>query len=401
MDDKELFEQLERGPLARNGFDERLRGRILEEIDRPGRRRKPRVVPLARIGAACAMVFAVLIGVWIWQSNDREAGMGAEDRKMQSASPSASAPIALTTEPPRSVMLIGLRKDIPEGQAGGPSSTYRSILVAPESGKLTVDASLNGIYMPYKQKFYRLDAVGDSLGKGAQTIASVPAGQGEPAAIAVDPAYRTNEKLLFAGNKYVSLLQTKTAADTGETTSHVWVKDITQLDPALRETASAAGEEPHYPLSQLVTAAGESADEWTIARQAGEWVGKVPTASANALNPEAALANIAETKAISAQLPPDVASYDTLWLSWDDIRAREPAAVDAFTSPTQDILAVQTAGAIRVFAYRMQESDMGPLTIPLENGESVVMVQWAQDNYVDAWKTMLRQWIGTASADRL
>lgn len=399
MDDKELFEQLERGPLARNGFDERLRGRILEEIERPGKRRKPRIVPLARIGAACAMAFAVLVGVWIWQSNDGNAGMGMEDKKMQSASPSPSAAIEMTTEPPRSVMLIGLRKDVPEGQTGGPSSTYRSILVAPEAGQLTVDASLEGIYMPYKQKFYRLDAVEDTLGKGTQTIASVPAGQAKPRGFAVDSAYRTNEKILFAGNRYVSLLQTKTAADTGETTSHVWVKDITQLEPALRETSAAAGEEPHYPLSQLVTAAGDSADEWAIAREAGEWVGKVPAASANALNAAAALASIAETKAIAEQLPPDVASYDTLWLNWDDILAREPAAIDAFTSPTQDILAVRTDNAIRVSAYRMKETDMKPLSIPLENGESVVMVQWAQDNYVDTWKTMLRQWIGTASRD--
>lgn len=399
MDDKELFEQLERGPLARNGFDERLRGRIMEEIERPGIRRKPRIAPFARIGAAFAMAFAVLVGVWIWQSNDGGTGMRMEDNKMQSASPSPSAAIEMTTEPPRSVMLIGLRKDVPEGQSGGQSSTYRSILVAPEAGKLTVDASLDGIYMPYKQKFYRVDAVGDSLGKGGQMIASVPAGQAKPSSIAADPAYRTNEKLLFAGNKYVSLLQTKTAADSGETTSHVWVKDITQLEPALRETSASAGEEPHYPLSQLVTAAGDSADEWTIAREAGEWVGKVPAASANELNPAAALASIAETKKIAEQLPPDVASYDTLWLSWDDIRAREPAAIDAFTSPTQDLLAVRTEDAIRVSAYRMKESDMRSLDIPLQDGESVVMVQWAQDNYVVTWKTMLRQWIGTASRD--
>ncbi len=401
MDDKELFEQLARGPLARNGFDERLRSRIMKEIEQPGRRRGPRFVPWARLGAAFAMVAAVLVGVGIWQaqSNGSIFESRTEGDKLQASSPSASATEAYTTENPRSVMLIGLRKDIPEDAGGRAVSTYRSILVAPEDGKLTVDASLEGIYMPYKMKFFRIDAAMDSLGKGMQTIAAVPAGEALPANVATDPAYRTSEKLLFAGNKYVSLLQTKLSVDTSETKNEVWVKDIEQLAPSARESAAAAGDEPHHELTQLVPLSSTYADQWTIAREPGQWVGKVPNGTPNVVGKGAGLTIIADWKSIGLKLPQDVASYDTLWLDWDDIQAREPSAVDAFTSPTKDLLAVQTDDAIRVYAYRMKESDMKPLSIPLQNGESVVMVQWAQDNYVDNWKTMLRQWIGTASGE--
>ncbi|MFD0670369.1 hypothetical protein [Cohnella sp. GCM10027633] len=395
MDDKELRERLARGPLARDGFNEELRRRINEEIDRPGKRTRRLWAPWARLGGTFAMACAVLFGLWIWQAQPN--GSPFEDRlqadRIEGASPSASE-VAFTTEPPRSVMLIGLRKDMPEGQ-----SAYRSILVAPEDGELTVNASLEGIYMPYKMKFYRLDAVGDSMGKGTQTIVSTPAGEALPITVKADSAYRTNEKLLFAGNKYVSLIQTKTSVDTGETSAHVWVKDIEQLAPTLRETVAKSGEEPHHGLTELVPSSSTFTNEWAITRQEGRWVGKVPSEAAGIENPTEALAGIADAKIVGVQLPLEVSSYDTLWLSWDDIRSREPAALDAFTSRTQDLLAVQTANEITVSAYRMKESDMKPLSIPLQDGESVVMVQWAQDGYVDTWKQMLGQWIATASGD--
>lgn len=392
MDDKELREQLARGPLAGKGFDEALRRRIHEEIDNPRRRTRRLWAPWARLGGAFAVVFAVLAGAWIWlaQSNGVSNEL-MQGELMKDASPAASAETATTTEPPRSVMLIGLRED---DAPSGLTSTYRSVLVAPEDGELRVNASLSGIYMPYKMKFYRIDAVGYSLGKGTQTIASVPAGEAFPASISTDPAYRTNEKLLFAGNKFVSLMQTKTKADTGESTSRIWVKDIEQLSPTLRKSTAKSADEPHYELNQLVLMSSTIANEWTIARQAGHWVGIVPGTAESA---DQLLTSIAETPAIGPQLPTEVVSYDKLWLSWDEIRAREPAAIDAYTSPTEDLLAVQTLDAIRIFAYRMKESDMKPLTIPLKDNESIVMVQWAQDGYVDDWKQMLGQWIGTTN----
>lgn len=392
MDDKELRERLSRGPLAGKGFDEALRRRIHEEINNPRRRARRFWAPLARLGGASVVVFAVLAGAWIWlaQSNGVSLNERMQSHKTEDASPAASADTAMTTEPPRSVMLIGLRKDASEGQ----SSTYRSVLVAPEGGELRVNASLEGIYMPYKMKFYKLDSASDTLGKGEEILTSIPAGEAHPTTIATDPAYRTNEKLLFAGNKYVSLLQTKTDVGTGDTTSRVWVKDIEQLAPTIRESAAKSADEPHYKMTQLVQLSSMMTDEWTIAREMGHWVSKLP---GRAESSKQMLTNIGNSTGFGPQLPTDVASYDTLWLSWDEIKAREPAAIDAYTSPTKDLLAVQTEDAIRVTAYRMKESDMKPLTIPLQQGESIVMVQWAQDGYVDNWKQMLGQWIGTTN----
>ncbi len=391
MDDKELREHLARGPLVKNGFDEALRRRIHEQIHNPRRRARRFWAPAARLAGAFVVLFAVIAGAWLWQAQSNGDSL-QENMKLentQDASPAASAQTAMTTEPPRSAMLIGLRKDLASG-----TSTYRSVLVAPEDGELRLHASLEGIYMPYKLKFYRLDAIGGSRSPDSQVIASVAAGEALPVAIATDSAYRTNEKLLFAGNKYVSLLQTTTDEATGDSTSRVWVKDIEQLAPAIREKAVMAKDEPHYQLTQLVHLSSTMSDEWTIARQKGHWVTKIPGRSETS---DQLLRNIALTSSIGPQLPTEVSSYDTLWLSWDDIRVKEPAAIDAFTSPTEDLLAVQTADAITISAYRMKEEDMKPLTIKLEDGESIVMVQWAQDGYVNNWRTMLGQWIGTTN----
>jgi hypothetical protein len=208
MDDKELFEQLARGPLTRNGFDESLRKKIHERIDNP-KKQTPRFWNLrwGRVSAVF-MVVVVLLGVWTW----REFSHGGV-----SELPKLSDPAAVSSEQafsnftneqyPRSAILIGLRKDISVSEEGGTGSTYRTILVVPQEKELVVAASGAGIWMPYKQSFWNIDAIPDGMGKGMQTIEAIPANnQQEFIQLKSSSSLRRSEKLLFAGNQFVSIL---------------------------------------------------------------------------------------------------------------------------------------------------------------------------------------------------
>jgi hypothetical protein len=64
--DNQLKEQLAGGPLARNGFDDRLRRRIEDRVGEEGRRtRKPWRSVWGLPAAALASLAVALLGIWV------------------------------------------------------------------------------------------------------------------------------------------------------------------------------------------------------------------------------------------------------------------------------------------------------------------------------------------------
>lgn len=112
MDDKDLFEQLARGPLKHNGFDDNLRRKINDQLDSPHRSlRRPWFVRWGAISASFLLVVAVVVAIWSWESFSPE-----ESDKLsipsEQASTSAQASEELKINPiPHSAVVIGLRTD--------------------------------------------------------------------------------------------------------------------------------------------------------------------------------------------------------------------------------------------------------------------------------------------------
>jgi hypothetical protein len=390
VDDKELFEQLARGPLARNGFDESLRRKINERLENP-KRRTNRVWFLRwnRASMALLLMVVVAVGLWDWRNFDIS---GSKNQK------SAIDKASMQTEPasdlgkgnlmPHSAVVIGLREDI----QGSPNSTYRTILVAPQENELTVIGSGPGIWMPYKTKFWKIDAVPDSLGKGLQSLEASPVDRKTRDAIPVEklsPVRRT-EKLLYAGHIYVSVLQTTNVNQEGVAVdqSQTWVSEVANLDPSVRMKSVNALEEGHLSLAKaLGTAQPETnIDQWAIARDSAAWVAKKP-ANASIV---ASASVIGDWPTVSAQLSKDVVRDNPLALSWEDIKSLVPTATDAFTSPDKDVVAIVSPGSIELYPYRLAKADMKPLNVSIRSNESVVMVQWAtEQKYVENWIRML------------
>ncbi len=170
MNDKELFEQLERGPLTRDGFDEALRRRINESLDKPGRKvRRPWFVRWSAISAACLMIVAVAVGLWSWKGIDS----GQENNQSLVVNPTPASSNAASDKEinpiPHSAVVIGLREDSRDGT----TSSYRTLLVAPQKERITYMGSVKGIWMPYKSSFWKIDAVSDSPGKGTESLQAV------------------------------------------------------------------------------------------------------------------------------------------------------------------------------------------------------------------------------------
>ena len=78
--------------------------------------------------------------------------------------------------------------------------------------------------------------------------------------------------------------------------------------------------------------------------------------------------------------------YDRLCVGWSVIKDRVPNALDAVTSPTSRIAIVMTSNKLLVYEIKNGELDREPLqTIMLKDGESMVMAEWASNEFTDSW----------------
>lgn len=405
MDDKELQEQLVRGPLTRNGFDDSLRKKIHDRIDNP-RRRTNRFwsIPASMTSIAISAVLIIILGVWTW--NGFNKGNLLKDVQSTNQTSKAVQQSTVPTEEDQtlnSAMLIGLRNDLAGSDKGGPGSTYRTVLVVPQDNELTIAAEGSGIYMPFEQNFWKISAVIDTKARDIQILAAAPVKDNQEAEAdpleQISTSLRISEKLLFAGNRYVSIQQTITMSEEGAPVneSSLWVNEVEQLN---RRDSPSILEKQHYTLAEVLEqeTAGTDIHEWAITRAQGKWVAKQPSEAARLK----VAASVNDLQPISIPLTSKATGVpDTLALEWKDILELEPNARDAFTSSTNDILAVVVENSIDLYPYKLPAEQMKPLTIETAPNESIVMVQWAQGGFIENWKKQLSKWIPPTASPRL
>ncbi|WP_438432587.1 hypothetical protein [Gorillibacterium sp. sgz500922] len=372
------FKGLERDPFPEKGFQPELKRRIMREIDR-----KPAAKPrpnwrLAGIAAACMTVVCllVLLRVELFPNTAPLAN---------NASLNAGSPLTevLDKKEIKSVLLLGLRQD--NAAANEQNSTYRSLMVANQNGQVKAVAAGNGILVPYGQVFWKIDNAADPKAEG-KTLHIAQAGKAaapSPTAIGTqavpetkEPAVRV-EKLLYAGNKYLSL----ETGDAATGSSELWNVDLKEY---------ANGGDPLFSRQNLseFTEGRYSSDSWTVLRQTGSWKAAVRSAETGLeINPKSkplTPAGIPLTL-VNTELSDRLVNHDTLDRPWEDILAIEPEATDSVTSPDRDLMAIFTDHSIEFFEFSAQAGDQPLLTVARNKGEQLVMVQWALEKYASKW----------------
>lgn len=81
-----------------------------------------------------------------------------------------------------------------------------------------------------------------------------------------------------------------------------------------------------------------------------------------------------------------ILNYDTLLIPWKDLKGRFPFIEDAYTSPTGRIAIIIFSN--KLFVYELEDRNIkgSPLvSINLNDGERVIMSEWASGAYVDTW----------------
>lgn len=385
---------LSKGPYERPGFSPELQKRIEESIERRSRSGRRRA---SFIASVIALVTAGLIFVgWNGWPQDRQTmAQSATKSPAKASAPETEAP----AQPPQltSGVLIGLRTDYERkdmklsAAADKTDSSYRTLFVAPLNGQLDIAAEGKGILLPYGQQFWKIDAVAKQAGAGLySTLVAHPATKPLPEPIISGKGQelvRHSERLLYAGNKYVSLEQSETTTSNRKPlqTKRVWVKTLEQLDGSMTMPVAASsgsalrkyvGFEDIFGLAER----GASTDQWAILRRPGAWV---PHAAKMQLDGDTESYALSP---VSLFLPDAVVSHDQLCCTWADLKRVQPDAVDALSSPKKDFVAIITPSSIYFYEDRNGKLGSSPLlTINLNESETLVMAQWATGSYVDNW----------------
>ncbi len=396
MDDKDLFEQLSSGPFSRSGFDENLRRKINDNLDNPRRgAKRPSFLRLSVISASFLFIAIVIGALWSWRSFD-----GAEkSQKLAVPTGQASASSAVededeTNKTPHSAVVIGLRKDEDNRR-----SSYRTVVVAPENDRLIEIGSGNGIWMPYGTKFYQIEATDDSLGKGDQRLVAYLEGKRSKQKDTDAAQLRRTEKLLYAGDKYVSILQTTNIDVKGAKVeqSEVVVNQLPTLALANRAANPDALTAGNVSLGEALETQDPVAqvERWAVVREKNAWVAKQAVKTSGVYD----VAQIRQWPSVDVSLTnTKVVKDKPLTIDWAEVERIEPDAVDAYTSKDGDVALIVSDDQLKLVAHRLPEAERSSVTIDLAPNESIVMVQWAiQENYVNTWKQWFTEWFSDSS----
>lgn len=79
--------------------------------------------------------------------------------------------------------------------------------------------------------------------------------------------------------------------------------------------------------------------------------------------------------------------YDNLNISWTAIKDRLPEALDAYTSPDGQLAVILTESKLYIYRIEKGSLDNNPIEkISLNDGDQVIMAEWATDSYVKTWE---------------
>lgn len=444
--------ELSSRPFPAKGMDESLRRRVEEQLDRRQECRRRWFWPVTG-GVAVTLAFAAAwlslpyLGNLIPSKPSPTAAallQTAKSEKLAAGTP----PAEVAVPPVKTGVLIGLRQDNPQTDE---ASTYRTVMLAPVNGEVTVAAEGKGILVPYGQKFWKIDTMSyqspnDNIHYLVAYQADLPAPQAASEAVkAVNSSARQadeqvlhTEKLLYAGNQYVSVAEEE-ATSRGNITAastQVWVRKLNQMTayPGLSAKYSpqpAYESQGHITLQDIygagardildqmkrtydsLASVGESSnlspavkpgsggqldgDNWAIIRQPGRWIAQVAEVNRSKTEQRESykLFNYPE------DLPEAVTTHDKVYSTWGEVKSLQPKATDLLSSPLEDMLVVWTDDEMVVYSPAEPASaSKALLHVPLRDGEQLVSAQWATGSYVGEWVTKTRKYLTAAQEGR-
>jgi len=308
------------------------------------------------------------------------------------------------SNPSSSGVLVGLKIPQESSSNDGDNTdfTYQTIWLAIDSEKLHPILSGDDIFFPRTSGFWELQVRPAQEGAKGEDVLSahdvatklqtqqqstVKVNRGE------DKKGATKQIIDYVGNDYV-------AVENGEYGQHLQVLPVDKISATEGiKLSDLLGKSGTATFSNARTQARQSLNNtrniaffndegfeqnFGLIRKNGHWYlrGRIIYSYLDANNSSYMDFNV------NLIPPAKLIFYDTLCLSWQYIKDRVPDAVDAFTSPNQNMALVLTKTKLQVYAISAGQLGSEPLAkIDLQTGSSVIMAEWATAAYyVDNWE---------------
>jgi hypothetical protein len=404
----DLEREMKEGPFAQKGFTKQLQQQIEYKMELKQTTVKSRFIRIAGVSAVVLLLVLSLTHFdWSHITTKQTNSTPASNTEINEHKPVVSnLPFRV-----KSVLLLGLRTDIQgknssEALNANNYSTYRTQLITGDSKakqNVLISAEGNGLLIPHGQQFWKIDALTQETPNGTNHYLSAHLASSK--AITRNDAgtstgqLHSNEKLVYAGNNYVSIISSEEGIQGNATASYqtVWTRTLEQMNTAAGKSAKdhismneifgnqtdaeIAQIQPKLDSSQGGITSEITGENWTLTRQIGKWLPQIAEIET--------FSNPATTSfklhSIPIEIPEKIVSHDQLVCSWDRITQMQPEAIDAVSSPDGDMVAIITVNKIYVYPY--EDNQFGPLALQIElnKNESMVMAQWATAKYADKW----------------
>lgn len=390
LHDYEVRKQLSIGPFNQPGFTPQLMRQIEMKVNEKRRRKRTWLIYTVSL---CASFLVALLCL--------QAGMFGiqnESSSIQTADSVRDPQLAVQTASSNSkqvmstALLLGLRQDH-QDEHHLENSTYRTLLISdfPSTSEMVVEG--DGVLVPVEQQFWRLDTESITFDSTTHHLLNAYPAQNTPLQfqITLEEASVENsirEKIMFAGNQYISIIETQ-INESGQESHRLKVQDIRTLQRG-GDNLFHLEEEERISFQQAVGSYVQPQSDvleeepptydWGISRQSGRWTAFIQKPKSDSTEGKIYL------EKSQMLLPYSVVSHDILSLPWSEIQKIEPNVVDAISSPEKDVVVIFTPNQIKVYPYN-NEWDATPIaSIPLLKDEKMVMVHWATGHYVEKWQ---------------
>ena len=286
----------------------------------------------------------------------------------------------------------------------GSRSSYRTIWISSYNRKIESVLETSNLFIPRRSGFWKLDVGTRIIGGFLQDQiilspvdsinTSVPdkAEQSRPLI-----GMNIKKNILFVSDDYIAIEYSETPGDEikepdryrvlplDDANSQKGIKISNIADEGMEDIFYKSAQS--YLISKSRKISGDlrdvaREDNFTVARRNGHWI----------LKGRLDIDGSGEDFNIGLMPEGKLLNYDKLHVTWDEIKERIPMALDAYTSPAEDILIVVTGNFIMVYPIEEGQIAEKPIRkIGIRKGETVIMAEWATGDYVSRWEKSFNQ----------